>query len=224
MGLSHSLSTFPDWQTAADSVVDIGQRAAQRHWVPATAGNFSVRANDGTLAITRTGVDKGRLTHADLLRQPVDGALLPGSSAEAGLHLPLYAQSHAIGAVFHTHNPSAALLGRLHREKGHSGAFRLEGWELQKALHGVGSHTDRIDLPVFANSQDIPALAQEVTRYFSQASANAILAPGYLIAGHGLYAWGRDAREAWRHLEALDALLSLSLALNGHDHGHAAIA
>ena len=215
MGHPHSHSTFPDWHTAADWIVDVGQRAALRQWVPATAGNFSVRANDGTLAITRTGVDKGRLTHADLLRQPVDGALLPGSSAEAGLHLPLYAQSHAIGAVFHTHNPSATLLGRLHLDEGHSGAFQLEGWELQKALHGVRSHTDRVDLPVFANSQDIPALAAEVTRCFSHTPADAILAPGYVIAGHGLYAWGRDAREAWRHLEALDTLLSLSLALQG---------
>ena len=32
---------------------------------------------------------------------------------------------------------------------------------------------------------------------------------GYLIAGHGIYAWGKDAREARRHLEAYAHLLTL---------------
>jgi methylthioribulose-1-phosphate dehydratase len=31
--------------------------------------------------------------------------------------------------------------------------------------------------------------------------------PGYLLAGHGLYAWGRTPAEARRHLEALEVLL-----------------
>ncbi len=31
-------------------------------------------------------------------------------------------------------------------------------------------------------------------------------APGYVLAGHGLDAWGRDPREAWRRLEALETL------------------
>ena len=34
---------------------------------------------------------------------------------------------------------------------------------------------------------------------------------GYLIAGHGIYAWGKDAREARRHLEAYAHLLQLVL-------------
>jgi len=35
---------------------------------------------------------------------------------------------------------------------------------------------------------------------------DAILAPGYVLAVHGLYAWGRSAKDAWRHLEALETL------------------
>ena len=33
----------------------------------------------------------------------------------------------------------------------------------------------------------------------------------YLIRAHGLYAWGADASEAWRHLEALEYLLRCEL-------------
>jgi methylthioribulose-1-phosphate dehydratase len=34
---------------------------------------------------------------------------------------------------------------------------------------------------------------------------------GYLIAGHGLYAWGRDLAEARRHLEAFEFMLACEL-------------
>ncbi len=36
-------------------------------------------------------------------------------------------------------------------------------------------------------------------------------APGYLIAGHGLYVWGASAKEALRHMEAFDFLLTAAL-------------
>jgi methylthioribulose-1-phosphate dehydratase len=36
---------------------------------------------------------------------------------------------------------------------------------------------------------------------------------GYLIDGHGLYAWGRDMAEARRHLEAFEFLLHCELEL-----------
>ena len=36
---------------------------------------------------------------------------------------------------------------------------------------------------------------------------------GYLIDGHGLYAWGRDMAEARRHLEAFEFLLGCELEL-----------
>jgi methylthioribulose-1-phosphate dehydratase len=201
---------YPDWSAAAGQVIEAGRRASQRGWVPATSGNFSVRSQPGQVAITRSGVDKGALNPADILNQAIDAALLPGSSAEAALHLSLYAADAQIGAVFHIHNLAACVLGRLHLAEG---AIVLEGWELQKALPGVSSHEARVVLPVFANTQDIAALAAQVASRFAQAPADSLLAPGYVIAGHGLYAWGVDARQAWSHLEALDGLLNLLLAL-----------
>ena len=36
---------------------------------------------------------------------------------------------------------------------------------------------------------------------------------GYLIDGHGIYAWGRDMPEARRHLEAFEFLLACELDL-----------
>ena len=34
---------------------------------------------------------------------------------------------------------------------------------------------------------------------------------GYLVAGHGLYAWGRNMKEAHRHVEAFEFLFDCAL-------------
>jgi methylthioribulose-1-phosphate dehydratase len=36
---------------------------------------------------------------------------------------------------------------------------------------------------------------------------------GYLIEGHGLYAWGRDMAEARRHLDAFEFLINCELEM-----------
>jgi methylthioribulose-1-phosphate dehydratase len=38
---------------------------------------------------------------------------------------------------------------------------------------------------------------------------------GYLIAGHGLYTWGRDVEEAQRHLDAFEFLLTAEMTKLG---------
>ena len=91
---------------AVAAVIAAGRAAAERHWVPATSGNFSVRIDANRVAITRSGVDKGHLTPEDILVQPLDAPLLPRSSAEALLHLDLYRRDPAIGAIFHVHAPA----------------------------------------------------------------------------------------------------------------------
>jgi len=209
--MNASVSLWPGWQSAVDAVISAGQRAAQRGWVPATSGNLSVRADESQIAITRSGVDKGQLLALDLLPQPVRAPLLPGSSAEAALHLRLYRDQPDIGAVFHIHSLAATVLGRA---RGQQDFIELSGWELQKALAGVRSHETVLHLPLFANTQDIDSLADAVSRRFGEYDGDARLTPGYLIAGHGLYAWGNTPAQAWNHLEALDTLCQQLLVLD----------
>lgn len=193
----------PATARAIDDVIAMGAFAASRHWVPATSGNFSARIDAMTAAMTRSGVDKGRLGQSDILIQRLDAPLLPGSSAEAALHVTLYQTRSEVGAVFHAHSVSAAALGRLYLAEG---AVILQGWELQKALSGVTSHAQSVEVPVFANDQDIAALSHRVLARLAQPPAAELYAPGYLLAGHGLYAFGASAAEATRHAETLDAL------------------
>ncbi len=186
------LPSNSNFSRAASAVINAGRASAARGWVPATSGNFSARIDEGSFAVTRSGVDKGSLTPDDLIAQPVHAPLEKGSSAEAALHLRLYRDQPETGAIFHVHSPAASVIGRLHARYG---AVRIEGWELQKALRGVTTHTTVVE-----------ALAERVAARLAEPTHDAVPAPGYVLAGHGLYAWGRDAKDAWRHLEALETL------------------
>lgn len=190
---------------AVGVVIEAGRLAAARYWVPATSGNFSARVDASTIAITRSGTDKGALSPADILLVDLR-APDPTASAEAPLHYALYRDDPALGAVFHIHSPSVTVLSRAVDP----GSILLKGWELQKALAGVSSHEAVVELPILANDQDTVRLAEAGQRSFT-GQKGALRAPGYAIAGHGLYAWGRDAKEAWRHTEALETLLSYEL-------------
>ena len=64
-------------------------------------------------------------------------------------------------------------------------------------------HTRWIE--IFENTQDIPALAEQVRDRLCDAVEP--LTHGYLIRRHGLYTWGRDLDEARRHVEIFEFLL-----------------
>jgi methylthioribulose-1-phosphate dehydratase len=193
-----------DIEAAISAVIAAGRRAAARGWVPATSGNFSVRAGE-MIAITRTGCDKGELTPDDVAVVPLSSPFEKGLSAEAALHFARYAADAGLGAVFHAHMPLAALLGRRHARQGQ---LIFQGWELQKGFAGVGSHLASVRVPIVANDQDMRTLAGAAEAELQRASDH-LIAPGYLIAGHGIYAWGNTAKDAQRHLETFAGLFEL---------------
>ncbi|WP_372022982.1 methylthioribulose 1-phosphate dehydratase (plasmid) [Tistrella mobilis] len=196
---------------AAAAVIQAGRAAAARGWVPATSGNFSVRLDGGRMLVTRSGRDKGRLVPADLAEVAIDGPAPAGTSAETPLHQALYRDDPAIGAIFHVHSPASMLISHL---RAGDGVLELAGWELQKAFAGITTHDVTVTVPVFPNDQDTVALAGRVSAHLAiPRPGGQVAAPGYLLAGHGIYAWGATPADAERHLDAFDALFSLSLDL-----------
>lgn len=205
--MSHANTYLHQAAPAIASVIEAGRLAAARGWLPATSGNLSARVDARHVVITRSGRDKGALTPDDLAVVALDQVLPGDLSAEAPLHLARYRADPAIGAILHAHQPLAALAGRRHQD---AGLLLLQGWELQKAFAGETTHDSTLRVPVFANAQDTVTLAQQVEARLAAEPGR--LAPGYLLAGHGAYVWGRNGKEAFRHLEALDALLQLQQA------------
>ena len=168
-----------------------------------------MRLGPERVAVTISGRDKGRLTEQDVMVVDLQGQAVDSNarpSAETLLHTQLYARFPEVGAVLHTHSKNQTVASRLYAG---AGAIRLEGYELLKAFPGNETHETAVELPVFANSQDMPALCREIDAWFDSGRTM----HGYLIDGHGIYTWGRDMPATRRHLEAFEFLLACELDL-----------
>src|SRR5215471_20463750 len=98
----------------AENLAEIGRGLYSRGWVLGTSGNFSavVSRDPLRLAITSTGLDKGRLTPAQFLEIDDKANVMRGDgrpSAEALLHLAIV-RSVKSGSVLHTHSVWSTVL------------------------------------------------------------------------------------------------------------------
>jgi len=183
-------------------LINVGRWIEGNRWCPATSGNLSAWIDSEQFLITVSGKGKGELTADDLMTvdaggNPVNTELRP--SAETLLHALIYRRFPDARYVFHTHSIYGTVLSRMIW----SGEIKFRNYELQKAMSGIDTHETEFVLPVFGNSQDMVALSNEVNAHFEQAES----CHAFILAGHGLYTWGRTEREARRHIEALEFLL-----------------
>ncbi|WP_370306206.1 methylthioribulose 1-phosphate dehydratase [Sinimarinibacterium flocculans] len=188
----------------AQRLIAAGRLFHQRGWVPATGGNFSARRDAATMLITASGCHKGELEDEHFLVADLDGRPLQAdrkASYETLLHCQLYRHDPAIGAVLHTHSIANTVLSRRYE------GIRLAGYELLKLLPGISTHEAAVEVPVFANDQDIARLAATVDAHLRERPQT----PAYLIAGHGLYAWGADVEQARWRVEALEFMFECEL-------------
>jgi methylthioribulose-1-phosphate dehydratase len=195
--------TFDD---AASAIAAAGARMDAMGWVPATAGNISVRLAPERIAITRSGRHKGRLATGDIMAVDADGAAIdPGArpSYETLLHCGIYRRFADAGAVLHGHSVANTVLSRRA-----GAAIRLAGYELLKAFPGGPTHDVAIDLPVLDNDQDIARLQGALDALWDRTRD---APPGYVIRGHGVYVWGADMEAAMMRLEALEFMLLCEL-------------
>ncbi|HET8942709.1 MAG TPA: methylthioribulose 1-phosphate dehydratase [Rudaea sp.] len=196
-------------KTCANQIVATGRKLGMQGLTPATSSNFSMRLDDGHIAVTVSGRDKGALTQADIMVVDMQGNAVDSDarpSAETALHAQIYRQIDGVQAVLHTHSKTQTVASRLFAAQG---VVRIAGYELIKAIAGQSTHATQIDVPVFPNTQHMPELVQLVDAWIESGKP----LHGYLIEGHGIYAWGRDMAEAQRHIEAFEFLLGCELEL-----------
>jgi methylthioribulose-1-phosphate dehydratase len=84
----------------------------------------------------------------------------------------------------------------------------IKDFEMQKALTDIKSHASEISIPIFDNSQDMTDLVGALEHYLADEAGRV---PGFLVRGHGLYAWGTSLDEAKRHAEGLEFLIECTL-------------
>ncbi|UXY30488.1 methylthioribulose 1-phosphate dehydratase [Streptomyces sp. HUAS TT20] len=182
-------------------------RFAALGWMRGTSGNLSVVTGRDPLRllVTASGLDKGELGPKDTVLVDEEGGAVEGTaaagkpSAEAALHARVVRLTGA-GAVVHVHTVASVAMG--HRRPG---GIAFRDLEMLKGI-GRAAHDEEVVLPVIANSQDMRTLGDRL-----EAALNPRV-PAVVVAGHGLYTWGTDLREARRHTEVVEWLLELELA------------
>lgn len=193
-------------RTQRDCLAEVMQGIHKRGWCDGTGGNFSVVLQHQPLQLLMapSGVDKGQVCADQLIVVDQICNVLQGegkASAETALHLRIVEATQA-GAVLHTHSVAGTVLSRHYEGKG---GIPLEGWEMLKGLVGIKTHTTSINIPIISNSQSMQELGDAIAPSLKSAPC------GFLVAGHGLYAWGADLEASKQHLEILEFLLKVKL-------------
>ena len=197
---------------AIDHLRAIGREFHGRSWSLGTSSNYSVVVSRDPLdlLVTASGKDKSALSRDDFVRVDAAGRVVDGSgrrsSAETLLHCTLARLIPSVGAVLHTHSVWGTILSHADLSRG---SLRIEGFEMLKGLEGIGTHDTFEEVPIFANTQDMPALSQLIEERFAGCDWAAPGRPpfhGFLLSRHGLYTWGRDLAEARRHIEIFEFL------------------
>ncbi len=176
-----------------------------QEWMPGTSGNLSIKvsARPLVIAVTPSGVDKGDLAPRDIVLSGPKGVVRKAAggrrpSAETAIHLALYEAFPDCGAVFHVHTVHSTLVAT---DQLKAGVVTWDGLEMLKGFETLAPGAAP-EIPVFPNIDDLQAFA----RHVRQQAKRLMRVPGFLIAHHGMTAWGRTAQEAKKHLELIEFL------------------
>jgi L-fuculose-phosphate aldolase len=167
---------------------------ARLGFTPGTSGNLSVRLDSRRLLVTPTGVSKGLVKASDMVIVDLHGRLLAGSrkvTSEISMHLAVYGQRQDVGAVVHSHPPTAT-------------AFACSGRALdeilcQEAVMTVGA----VPLASYATT-GTAEVAASMRPFISEHDA-------ILLENHGAVSYGVTLLEAFMKMETVEHLAQVAL-------------
>lgn len=186
-------------QLAREEMVRLGASFFQRGYATGSAGNLSVRLEDGTLLATPTGSCLGELKADRLSKVTPEGEWIGGDkpSKEISFHRAIYLNHPMCGAIVHLHSLYLTALSC------------LENLNTQNCIRPFTPYVVmRVgDVPVvpYYRPGD-PRLAEDLAR----------LAPHYkafLLANHGPVVVGKTLREAADNTEELEETARLIFTL-----------
>ncbi|MBO7741804.1 MAG: L-ribulose-5-phosphate 4-epimerase [Victivallales bacterium] len=174
-----------------------------------TFGNVScVDREAGVFAIKPSGVDYDALKPEDMVvvslesGKVVDGTLRP--SSDTNTHLELYRAFPNIGGIVHTHSTHAVAWAQAHRDVPCYGTTHAD-----HLAHPIPC-TDFMADERIANDYETETGFQIIQR-FREAGLNPDQVPMVLVAGHGPFAWGKDAADAVYHAKVLEELCRMAM-------------
>jgi L-ribulose-5-phosphate 4-epimerase len=182
-----------------------------------TWGNVSALDPDrGIFAIKPSGVAYGDLTPGSMVLVDLEGRtveagqLRPSSDTET--HRVLYRSFPGIRGITHTHSVYAVAWAQARRP--------VPVYGTTHADHAAGPIpcTEIMDAGAVKNNYELET-GNLITAAFAKGKLDPLQTPMVLVAGHGPFAWGKNAAQSVYHaavLEEICKMAQLTLALDPH--------
>ena len=185
-----------------DEIAEFGRSVFDRGLTAGSSGNISARLEDGWL-LTPTNACLGRLDPARISKLAWDGHLISGDppSKEAPLHLAMYQERAAAGAVVHFHSTYSAAVSCMRNLPAESCLPPLTAYFVMK----IG----RLPLVPYHRPGD-PRLGAAIRTLAARHGA-------VLLANHGPVVSAASLEAAVYAIEELEETAKLFLLLKGQD-------
>lgn len=189
-------------------VVDANMALVQSQLVTLTWGNVSALDRDsGLVAIKPSGVGYQDLTVENLVIVDLDGQIVQGDlrpSSDTKTHLELYRNFSEIGAVVHTHSPSATSFSQA--------GLPLPCLGTTHADHFYGEIPVARALTTQEVAQDYEhATGVSIVQCLQDLGHNPLEMPAVLLKHHAPFTWGKSVQAALDNSIALEMCAHMAL-------------
>lgn len=171
----------------AAQLIDVCHALYERRYVTATDGNVSVRLPNGNILATRSVLNKGKATAADLVEVDPSGTVVRGkgaASTELKMHLFVY-----------KHRPDA--LAVVHAHPAYATGFAVAGKPIpEDVLPEVAVNLGGVPLAKYA-TPSTDALARSLAPFVHTH-------PAILLQNHGVVTFGSSLEDAFDKMEKVE--------------------
>ena len=197
-----------------EEVLEANLDLVRKRLVLSTFGNASgVAREEGLIVIKASGVPYDEMELADLVVTDMQGKVVEGSlrpSSDLPTHAALYQAFSSIGGIAHTHSEYATAWAQARKPIPCFGTTHADHF------HGPIPVTEAMtDEEINGEYEANTGVA--IIRAFKKTDATAV--PAVLVANHGPFAWGPDARKASENawmLEAIARMAYFTVGINPH--------
>lgn len=178
----------------AELICEIGRRLYEKGLVVSHDGNISSRLADGSIMITPTLINKGRMKTGDIVIVDLKGQWIGGAekkpSSELKMHLEVYKRRGDIAGIVHAHPIYASIFAVLGRD--------IDMKYMPEAIKSLGS------IPVAKYAEPgTQAVPDSISPFVQKHN-------GVLLANHGAITWAKDLEWAYNLMEQLEFYCKVS--------------
>lgn len=173
---------------AKESIIAAGKTMVKTAMTVGTWGNLSCRIDEGTLAITPSGMPYENLKPENVVVTDLEGNIIDSDlspSSELALHIAIYKEFPEAGAVVHTHSTYASVLA----------VCRKTLPPIIEDLAQITGGTVRCSKYAFPGTEELGRNVLVAMEGHRRAA---------IIANHGAVAWGSTMKEALIAAEVLE--------------------